>query len=153
MRGKWKFWAVRSDLTGFCIRRKDGSQFLEGTAAEALEFAARVRQFYEGVDVKRVEARSEGILSQIGDGLPPRKLFSIQRHFNGRDWWVNESELTHPCWLKHLEHAISHCAFRGRTYLCEIRVCDAPGKLTSVVLIDQRNDNPTIKCTPSFSIC
>jgi hypothetical protein len=143
---KWKFKVVLDDLNGFFIRRKDGTDHLEGTSEEALAFAHQVREFYSGKPVARVEAHSNG--SVQADCLSAHKNFTIRRHLNGRDWWVNETDLTHPGWFRNLEHAVSHLAFRGRGYVCQIQVLK-PSE-TEVILIDQKGDDSFAGKGPTY---
>jgi hypothetical protein len=151
MIAKWKCWVELLDGHRFSVRRPNGSEFLEGTAREALDFAARVRQFYEDRSVRSVEAHSVGPCPNIADLGLPRIVFHIRPHPNKRDWWVDESKLTHPCWLTRLDHAIGHVAFRGRGHLCEIQVLDSRGIPDSVVMVDQRGHNPFVDCAPGLT--
>jgi hypothetical protein len=141
MRSHWQFKVILSDLKSFFVRRADGSNQVDGTPEEALEFAARVRKFYEDRAVLRVEAHATGPMD-LGEhpALSP-KVFYVRPHGNGHDWLVDEGSLAHPAWLTKLEHAISLLAFRSRGYITLIQILDPAGLTARIVLIDQRNDD------------
>lgn len=137
----WQFKVILGDLSSFFVRRPDGSNHVDGTPEQALEFAARVRAFYEVRSALRVEAHAVGPIDlQEHPALAPQ-LFSVRPHGNGHDWLVDESSLAHPAWLTKLEHAISLLAFRSRGYITLIQILDAAGLTARIVLIDQRNDD------------
>jgi len=123
-----------------------------GQRDRALEFAARVREYYAEREVKRVELRSAGVVPDLAALDSDRLIFTTRPHPNGRDWLVDESRLSHKCWVQKLEHAIGHCAFRGRGHLCEIRVMARTGSVDAVVLTDTRGDNQFAQ-SASMSAC
>jgi hypothetical protein len=138
MRAIWRFKAVRNNLTGFCIRRSRGSSELSGTSDEALDFAARVLEYYKDRGVLRVEARSIGPV-QITEARPGKehKIFRLRPRRNGRGWQADDTQLAHPCYHLELEEAINYAAFRGRGGFIEVQIFNSENKLQQVVLIHE----------------
>jgi hypothetical protein len=96
MRATWRFKAVRQDLTGFFIRRADGTGQLIGTDEEAPGFSVRVRHLFCDKSLQRVEACSTGLIDfSVANNKPLRELATLRPHENGRDWRAEMSRLHH----------------------------------------------------------
>jgi hypothetical protein len=87
---------VRWDLTGFFIRRANGTTTFDGTDAEALEFSVRVKKHFDQLSLRMVQARSVApIDSAVPDARVPREVAKLRPHRNRRDWTADQLRLHH----------------------------------------------------------
>jgi hypothetical protein len=102
---------------------------IPATDAEALQQARSLMTEY----LCRVEVVSVGCPTEISD-TPGRVLVFVTARKDGKGWML-KGEMMHGSWHRVLEDAVSYGEYRTVGYESEMRIRNAKGEVTHVVLI------------------
>src|SRR5689334_18994253 len=109
MRATWKFRACKLRSQYSWIQRKGHCNTITGNERDALEFARRCVEHFQGQDVTAVEAWSVSLVEGVPDDVPGLLTFRVVPHENGKDWSVLPCTLQHPCGLRSWSKELTTC--------------------------------------------